>query len=186
MLPLYPEAIQIPFNGNAGGPYVIDAPFRGVLHTTESVDFSPSTLSYYGHSNPPHFTLARKSGHANVYQHYSINVAARALANEEGGVQTNRECAIQIEIAWRAANIGNLPPEMKEALKELMRWISAQAHIQMTAPAFFGEEAHGAGSVSRMSFSRWRAFNGWCGHQHVPENVHWDPGKIDIDYLLAP
>jgi hypothetical protein len=47
---LYPAAKQIPFLGAAGGSYVNGAPFRGVLHTTEAKDFTPSQMSYYGHS----------------------------------------------------------------------------------------------------------------------------------------
>ena len=35
-----------------------------------------------------------------------------------------------------------------------------------------------------MSNSEWMAFSGWCGHQHVPENDHWDPGRINISRLL--
>jgi hypothetical protein len=184
MEPFYPAATQIIFQGNTGGPYV-NAPFRGVLHTTESVDFTPSTTNYYGHSNPPHFTLARKSGQGRVFQHYSIRVAARALANLEGGVQTNRQCAIQIEIAWRAANIQNLPQTMKDALRDLIRWINSECNVTRAHPTFYGSEAYGNGSIARMSASQWNGFNGWCGHQHVPENQHWDPGPIDIGYLLS-
>ena len=183
MQPFYQHATQIIFQGPTGGPYV-NAPFRGVIHTTQSVDYTPSTTNYYGHSNPPHFTVARKNGNARVYQHYSVRVAARALANMEGGVQTNRQCAIQIEIAWRAENIANLHPTMKTALRDLIRWISQECNIQRSAPDFFGSEAYGNGSPARMSSSEWNAFNGWCGHQHVPENLHWDPGRIDIDFLL--
>jgi hypothetical protein len=29
-----------------------------------------------------------------------------------------------------------------------------------------------------MTFAQWRSFYGWCGHQHVPENVHGDPGSL--------
>lgn len=184
MQPYYAGAQQIIFQGNTGGTYV-DGPFRGILHTTESVDYTPSTTNYYGHSNPPHFTLARKSGQARVYQHYSIRVASRALKNLAGGVETNRRSAIQIEIAWRAANIQNLPPYMKESLRNLMRWINGECGIASVAPQFYGSEAYGNGSAARMSANAWNAFNGWCGHQHVPENDHWDPGRIDIAYLLA-
>lgn len=180
----YPGATPIIFQGSTGGTYV-DAPFRGVIHTTQSVDYNPSTTSYYGHSNPPHFTVARKSGVARVYQHYSIRVAARALANLDGGVQTNRQCAIQIEIAWRAENIEALPQIMKDELRNLIRWISAEADIQREAPEFVGDEAYGNGAGTRMSAQEWNAYNGWCGHQHVPENEHWDPGPIDIAYLLS-
>lgn len=183
MQSFYPRAEQITFVGATGGTYV-NAPFRGVLHTTQSTNYTPSKYEYYGHSNPPHFTVARKGGEARVYQHYSIRVAARALVNLDGGVQTNRQNAVQIEIAWRAENIAALPPTMKEALRQLMAWISNECGIQLAAPEFFGEEAYGNGSLARMSASEWNSFNGWCGHQHVPENVHWDPGRLPIQQLL--
>lgn len=179
------EAEQIPFIGAAGGSYT-GGPFRGVLHTTESRDYTPSTTTYYGHSNPPHFTLAMTSDKAVIYQHYSINVAARALANPPGGVQTNRQSSIQIEIAWTAKDIGHLPDIMVAKLKRWMRWVEAQTGIKQVAPKFFGSEAYGHGSAARMSAEEWNSFNDWCGHQHVPENDHWDPGKIDMQRLFAP
>lgn len=180
----YPGAQQIIFVGSTGGPYV-NAPFRGVIHTTQSVSYTPSKFEYYGHSNPPHFTVARGANGARVFQHYSIKVAARALANLDGGVQTNRQNAIQIEIAWRAENIAALPDAMKQELRLLIAWINKQCGIKRVAPPFYGHEAYGNGSIARMEFQEWTSFNGWCGHQHVPENQHWDPGKIDIDYLLG-
>ena len=188
MTPHYPDAIQLPFNGPSGGTYLAHVPFRGVLHTAESKDYHPSTTTYFGHSNPPHFTVVKKAATTRVYQHYSINVAARALANptrQVDDVQTNRLAAIQIEICWYAAQIQSLPVEIKDALRALMRWIETEAGIQRVSPEFFGDEAYGEGGVARMSTQKWLQFNGWCGHQHVPENVHWDPGLIDIGYLLT-
>lgn len=187
MTPAYPDAIQLPFNGPSGGSYVATGPFRGVLHTAESKDYHPSQTSYFGHSNPPHFTIVKK-GSVKIYQHYNINVASRALANPTkpvDDVQTNRMGAIQIEICWTAAQIASLPTDLKDELRNLMRWIETEANIQRVAPTFYGEEAYGEGGIARMSTKNWLKFNGWCGHQHVPENLHWDPGKIDIAYLLA-
>jgi hypothetical protein len=43
-------------------------------------------------------------------------------------------------------------------------------------------EANAAGF--RMSPTEWDSFNGVCGHQHVPENTHWDPGAFDWTRLL--
>lgn len=187
MTPLYPGAISIPFLSASGGSYLTGVPMRGILHTTQSKDYFPSQTSYFGHRNPPHFTIIQKAGKVRIYQHYSINVAARALANPvkaHDDVQTNRMGAIQIEICWYSEQIASLPAPLKEGLKSLMRWIEAEAEIKRAAPVFFGDEAYGEGGVARMSTQKWRAFNGWCGHQHVPENKHWDPGRIDIDSLL--
>lgn len=188
MTPLYPDAENLPFNGPSGGSYLTNVPFRGVLHTAESKDYHPSKSSYFGHSNPPHFTIVKKGANVKIYQHYSINVASRALANPTkpvDDVQTNRMAAIQIEICWYAAQIESLPVDLKDELRGLMRWIEGEANIQRMAPTFYGNEAYGEGGVARMSTQKWTSFNGWCGHQHVPENLHWDPGKIDIAYLLS-
>jgi hypothetical protein len=42
------------------------------------------------------------------------------------------------------------------------------------------------GSTStRMTGSQWTGFEGVCGHLHVPENLHGDPGSIDFPKLIA-
>ena len=38
-----------------------------------------------------------------VYQHVDTDMACRALENPPGGVQTNRQHAVQIELVARAA-----------------------------------------------------------------------------------
>lgn len=177
------EAVKLPFAFQSGGTYT-GGPFRGVLHTTEVKSYTPSTTSYYGHHNPPHFTIAMMGSDAKIYQHYPITVAARALENRAGGVETNRRSAIQIEIAWTAADIANLPFAIVMRLWDWMRWVETQTGVkQWVHPTFRGQEASGLHSQFRMSHSDWNSFDGWCGHQHVPENTHWDPGKIDIDQL---
>ena len=181
---VYQGGTFIPFISAQSPAFVVGAPMRGVLHTTESTDYEPSATTYYGHNNPPHFTIERKANGAQVYQHFSINNGSRALANAPGGVETNRQGAIQIELAWKANKIEDLSVGFKDELRRLMRWIEAQTGIQTIAPPFFGSEAYGSGSISRMSHAKWNIYHGWCGHQHVPENIHWDPGPIDINYLL--
>jgi hypothetical protein len=179
----WPEAIQLQFAYQNGGTYT-GGPFRGVIHTTESKSYTPSTKSYYGHHNPPHFTMVKPgdSDEVKVYQHYPITVAARALENHKGGVQTNRQSAIQIEIAWKAAQIDKLPFAMVIKLWDWMRWVEDQTGIKRwITRKFQGPEASGLHSPARMTDAEWNDFNGWCGHQHVPENSHWDPGKLDID-----
>ena len=181
---VYPNGNFIPFMGASAPAYVTGIPFRGVLHTTQSKDYHPSATSYYGHTNPPHFTIVKKD-EVKVFQHFSIKVGARALANLSGGVQTNRNRAIQIEIAWYAEEIADLPNDMVAGLKDLMRWIEAQAGVKRKSLKFYDEaDAEGTGAESRMEFQEWLNFEGWCGHQHVPENAHWDPGLIDIKRLL--
>jgi hypothetical protein len=179
----WPEATKLQFAYANGGTYA-GGPFRGVLHTTEIKTYTPSTKDYYGKYDPPHFTMVMNdSGEVKAYQHFPMTVAARALEHT-GAVETNRRSAIQIEIAWTAADIDNLPFAMIQKLWDWMRWVEDQADIKRwLTPEFLGLEARGYKSPSRMSDADWIAFNGWCGHQHVPGNFHWDPGKIDIDAL---
>jgi hypothetical protein len=180
------KAVRLDFTGAAPGSYIPGAPYRGVLHTAEAKSYAPSATSYFGHANPPHFTLAQHEGAARMWQHYPITVSARALANPPGGVETNRQGAIQIEICWKAAEIAQLPEPMVAVLKDWMRWVEAQAGVRRHSPAFLDDTAYGSGSPARMPAAAWNSFDGWCGHQHVPENDHWDPGKIDIARLLTP
>lgn len=37
---------------------------------------------------------------------------------------------------------------------------------------------------NRMTVPKWKTFSGWCGHQHVPGETHYDPGAINIGQLL--
>ena len=156
---------------------------KGVLHTTESRGRFRPGGSYFGHQSWPHFTVSA----GKVWQHIPINRAAKALRNLAGGVQTNNDGAIQIEIDWQAADIANLPAADVDALRRLMRWIEREARI----PATCGVEFHPYPPPVRLGREPWRlsgpawdAYRGWCGHQHVPENDHGDPGLIDIAALL--
>jgi hypothetical protein len=74
---------------------------------------------------------------------------------------------------------------MLAAISSWMRWVEVEAGVAPIAPLeFIGWEGAGEAARSRMSSNEWMAFNGWCGHQHVPENDHWDPGRINIGRLL--
>lgn len=148
------------------------------------------------------------------YQHYDVDESARALANKLGGVETNTANAFQVELvgtcdpkardAWaRAGHKQNVDfifwPEAPDwALAEaawLVRWLHDNHQVPLTCvkdwlaygtdprrpgvtPASYGA------SPARMSFDEWRSFTGWCGHQHVPENDHGDPGAMDFARVI--
>lgn len=167
-------------------------PSKGVLHTTETDFFTPDIDSYFGHTSYPHFTIVlNKDWTVTIYQHIPLTRAARALKNLSGGAQTNTDSAIQIEIVWRASNAHNMPRQLLDTIRALMRWLEHECSIQ---PVWYEnqshfyppEDGHRLGYEPwRMSAAEWEAWNGWCGHCNVPENVHGDPGKIDIAYLFA-
>lgn len=186
----HPRALKVaPSPLTDGGSLLEEYPWRQVLHTTEGgAVYVPSASSYYGHSSWPHGTVARVAGVARIVQHIAINRAARAMVNKPGGVETNRACAVQLEIGWYAARISELPADLAAAVADWVLWVAAQTGVPLTGPEFVGQNAGWqlttATARQRFSAAAWLAFSGVCGHQHVPENVHWDPGALDLASLV--
>lgn len=179
-----PWAIKDEFK-NSGSYY--DSPWRGVLHTTEG-DTYAGARGAFAAGMAPHFTTSFEGGRFQVWQHIPLDRAARALAHPAGTVETNRLRCIQIEIVGHAATAGTLQHEYLDGIGKLMRWIESNTQIQRVAPAFHSDKdgivlARDTSPI-RFQANEWTGFSGWCGHQHVPVNSHWDPGAIDIDYLL--
>ncbi|MDF2707064.1 MAG: hypothetical protein K0R62_2716 [Nonomuraea muscovyensis] len=182
----------------------------GVVHTTEGRVLP----SYSGGANAPTVTgvpdIAAKK--IRWYQHYDVDESARALANKLGGVQTNTANAFQIELvgtcddtkktSWDGKKAGvdylHWPTAPDWALAEvawLVRWLNDYHAIPLTCVKdwlAYGKDARRPGitpasygaSPARMSFAQWQAFKGWCGHQHVPENDHGDPGSMNFARVI--
>lgn len=177
----YPQAIKTSL-GNGAGSFLVGYTKRGVLHTTEGGSVSGAIGAYKNANSWPHFTVGQDG---KVYQHLSLSVAARALENLSGGIETNRAGAIQLEVVGFASQTV-WPAAQVQALKALMRWIETQTGIQPKGLKFGSSEQYGLKNPLEFTNEQWKVFNGWCGHQHVPENRHWDPGAIDIYTLLPP
>jgi hypothetical protein len=184
-----PFAVRNPAAKHLWGTYAAEGNPKGVLHTTESDTFTPRSDSYFGHTSYPHFTYyPRKDGALLTYQHIPVNRSARALKTSPA-VQTNRLDVVQIEIVGRASRITSMHSDALMGLRRLMEWcedacgipsVSCDGFHPYPPPVRLGQEPW------RMSPTRWRTFAGWCGHQHVPGNVHGDPGLIPIYFLLQP
>lgn len=185
-----PGASRVAAPSHLWGNYSGDTPYRGALHTTETDYYPPSSSSYFGGTSYPHSTIGEaKDGTRGIFQHIPINRAARALKNKSGGVETNNAHVVQCEIVWRASNAAAMPSWLLDLVATWMRWVEATVDVERRALPFYGQGCGwvvaSAGAPQRMSAAEWNAFNGWCGHQHVPENDHWDPGAIPIDKLIG-
>ena len=156
-----------------------------VWHTTET----GSWPAYSGGASAPHWTY-----HADIHQwrqHFPANRSARALRNQAGGVQTNTDDCLQVEIiAYSderlAANRKHLPVSKLDSqalddLAEFAVWAAREWGVPFTLAPLWAPA--GAGSL-RLSFAEWRAFTGHLGHIHVPENTHWDPGRLNIHEVI--
>jgi hypothetical protein len=174
----YPNADKS-VKGNSAGSYT-GGPYKGVLHTTEGSSSSGAISAFRTHNSWPHFLVGNDG---KVWQFLDTKVAARTLRNYSSGPQTNRDSAVQIEITGFAGQPGNHPAAQMNSLKALMRWIEASTGVKSVGPG--KPFASRYGQNVRFTNSQWDNFNGWCGHCHVPENDHWDPGTLDMAFLLS-
>lgn len=184
-----PAAEHLTF-GDSGGVYT-GGPFRIVLHRTQG-DSLEGALSVYKTKNvAPHITVEiRAAKGRRIVQHTPFTVAARALENQAGGVQTNRRSAIQIEIVGFSEKAElDVDADLRWFGATILAPIMQAFSITPTHPTFWGEDCGWklalASAKQRMSFTEWDAFNGICSHQHVPEQSHWDCGAFKIDAALA-
>lgn len=160
------------------------------LHTTEG----SSWPGYNGGATAPNNTimpnLARRR--LEFRQHYPLEYSSRALRNEWGGVETNTLNVIQWELVGTCVKGGPglyWPDAPEWCYRELGEKI-AQLHelfpaIRLEAPRLWLPHPDSYGATrARMTFAQWRNFYGICGHQHVPENVHGDPGNLPMNTIL--
>jgi len=171
-----------------------------VWHTTEGT----SVPTYSGGALAPNLTVAPdfKNKRLVWYQHFDIDRSSRALVNLSGGVETNTLNVVQIEIVgtcdpktharWTADGIphlysAELPDWAIRDLAEFAQWLYKNHGVPLTENVTFKaySASYGASNGVRMSFSKWEGYKGHCGHQHVPENLHGDPGAFPVEKVLA-
>lgn len=170
----------------APGPEFIDRPWRGVLHTTEGNTAEDAIAVFKKKNFWSHFTIDPATDR--VVQHITLSRGARALQAAKG-VATNSARAIQIEIVGRAARADRLTADQLEFIRGVMLRIEEKAPIARRSGLTFVGSPGLTKTVrlkDKAEDSEWARFAGWCGHQHVPANTHWDPGAIDIATLVAP
>lgn len=176
-----PFATQKPISGSSGG--YVTGPFKIVHHTTEGSSADGAFAAFAKHRSDPHFTLDRNT----VFQHIDTGVAARALRNEAGGKQTNRDSAVQIEVVGFAGAAKH--PRTLKNLARLCRWIEQVHAVPREWPSGFPKPAingRDPGGHNRNA-ETWDKESGHYGHSQVPENTHWDPAytRLEVDYVMA-
>jgi hypothetical protein len=166
------------------GPQLGGAPWRLVLHTTEGGTLE-SNLATYADGWFPHFTIDMAAGR--IFQHLDMNEYATAVDHNSGWpFETNRLNCVQAEIIGFAAQIGSVPKSQLVWLgKKFIAPLARLRNIQLVAPPFLDyPDSYGSSAKCRMTPVQWVSFNGVCGHEHVPWNVHGDPGALDIATVL--
>lgn len=178
---LCPFAVQHPISGSSGD--YTGGPYKIVHHTTEGSKAAGAFEAFQLHKSDPHFTVDPTT----IYQHIDTGVAARALKNLDGGVQTNRDSAVQIEVVGFAGAAKNALTLKNVA--RLCRWIEQTHAVIRSWPAGRPKEPLKGGDPGghNRDAAIWDNRSGHFGHSNVPENTHWDPAytKIEADYLLS-
>ena len=176
----YPAANKS-IKGNSAGSYT-SGPFKGVIHTTEGTSATGAIGAFKKNNSWPHFLLDYQG---KIWQFLDTSVSARTLRNLSGGAQTNRDSAVQIEVVGYAGKPAEHPEVQTIAMIALMRWIETVTGVRPVGPGRPFATAYGQNNL-RFTAQEWDSFDGWCGHCHVPENDHWDPGAINLTALLPP
>ncbi|MFE7233889.1 peptidoglycan-binding protein [Streptomyces sp. NPDC057596] len=171
-----------------------------VWHSTEGT----SLPDYSGGSQAPNLTAKPNFAAKKLewFQHFDFDTSSRALVNLAGGVETNTLNVCQVEIVgtcdpathakWTKAGYAHLyTPELPDwAIRDLAdfaKWAHDQHGVPLTSTVTFKAYpgSYGSGNGVRMSFAQWNGYRGHCGHQHVPENLHGDPGAFPIATILT-
>jgi hypothetical protein len=157
-----------------------------VLHTTEGSTIAGAEAAFERNNSWPHLIYDPDTGERKQYLPFSQT--GRALRNMTGGVETNRRESdgldgpdiIQVEIVGYAADTPYWDDLKRLGLAQYVIDVCRVAGIPIEFPWEYDDsDAYGLGGSVRLTNAQWLDVRGVVGHQHVPENTHWDPGDID-------
>lgn len=168
------------------------APAKGVLHTTETKGRS----SYDGWTIMPHGEVLPIPGvGVEVDQFLPFSQGSFSLVHGKGESPTGGAHAFQFELVgtcdkdgpagayyWPAAD----DRVLRDLWAKVINPLSIAYAIPLHTPAWKPYPAsYGEKNGVRLSESQFLAFSGWLGHEHVPENVHGDPGNFPWGRLMT-
>lgn len=176
----YPDAVWEPVSYGDGGAYT-GGPFRIVLHTTEIGSLTSSDAELHRHY-ASHFIVSADK----VVQLVDTDRAAMSLQHT-GDPQTNRLSAIQIEMVGYAGH--RKEPAMLQQTRKLCAWLMKEYNIPPVwpngycVPAINGQDSNHHNRNPLI----WSTHGGFYGHEHVPENFHWDPAleRDECDFVTG-
>jgi hypothetical protein len=181
---------------NCGGYNDPDAECKNLWHSTESPFGSiDSVLRLF--SGPvydaSHFVVDfGKPGQASrMAQCSPITKAACSLVGGGNVVSTNGVPVIQTEVCGYAAESHLWTDDVLRFLaqhavnvRRAQQVALGRSFRHQVSVTFYGQDAGfivaSSSARQRLSPTAWRAYNGHVGHQHVPMNDHWDPGKLNV------
>lgn len=139
---------------------------KAVWHKTQG----GGVLNWYNTSGGiPHFTILATGV---LHQHYSCNRYSRALRNLRGGVETNTDGAIQVEIEGFSGE--DVTDAQRVTITQLAAWLTDESHVEPAFPM---------GRLSKpyrvATADEWDNGKGHFAHGQIPEQDHTDPDMTD-------
>lgn len=164
---------------------MLGGPKKVVWHSTENDPNKSSALSVAKYlANTAHYEvhIVWNPVTGEIVQMIPANRGGKGLKNAAGGVQTNRggTYVIQIEVVGQATKPFTDGP--CKNLDKILNWLNGLG-IPPVWPA--GQpKAYPASYGGTRSTTAWGK-SGHFSHGQVPENVHGDPGAVDIKKLTS-
>lgn len=164
------------------GGSLLGGPKRVIWHTTENdpkVTTAKTIVDYLDRVGyQVHVVWNPYTGE--TWQCIPANRAGRGLRNLAGGVQTNREggVAVQIEVVGKASKPFTDGP--MKGLQPILDWVRG-----LGVPDVWPGGPPPAGGARHVSNLVWTTKAGHYGHSQTPENDHDDPGGIDVNRLFG-
>ena len=149
---------------------------RVALHTTENAQGArlDGIADYMWNNAGPGtgYSLLYHPTTGDLLQLRAADVGAGSLKNLSGGVETNRNGLVNLQISVCA-----YAGERWDELYPCPRWPDVVAWVRsLGVPDRYVSEPFTSGRAT-MSTGQWTGpDHGWYGHQHAPENDHTDPG----------
>ncbi|SES20792.1 glycoside hydrolase family 25 protein [Lentzea albida] len=179
-----PKAKRVNLGANvAGGPYDDVRKPKVCWHFTQGSSLAGARAAFAAY--PPHIGYDPKT--RELEQYVPLDRHSYAFFNGEA----DDEYIIQIEVVGFSEqahlmsdeHVQNIVDDLVDPLEELIG----------VPPVVIRHGFRGAGegivlaspsSPIRISLEELREFSGHLGHQHIPGDGHWDPGKFRIDEVL--
>jgi peptidoglycan hydrolase-like protein with peptidoglycan-binding domain len=156
-----------------------------ILHTTESAPGSIDGINNLFRAKPcsaPHLAIDPMGTRRRV-QYIPWTMAACALKGGQGGWQTNRGRAVQMEICGRAGETPGWDDDclyqIADVIVDVMHeGVPINPHNTPDSSRLTGTLAT-ASAPQRFSPQYWKTFDGIAAHVYMPFNDHWDAGLIN-------
>lgn len=179
-----PNAKRVNLGGNVGGgPYDDMRKPKVCWHMTQGSGLAGARSAFAAH--PPHIGYDPKN--RQLEQYVPLDRHSYAFFNGEA----DDEYIIQIEVVGFAEDAHNMPDwQVQNIVDDLVNPLEELIGVP---PVVIRHGFRGAGegivlaspsSPIRISLNELREFSGHLGHQHIPGDGHWDPGRFRIGEVL--